>query len=160
MTVNFILNGDDIVVRTAPERRLIDILRDDFGLLAAKPGCRAGLCGACTVFLDGHLVNACLVPAFRLGGREVITLEGFSQTDEYTDIAHGFSQSGLDTCGFCDAGKILSAEALLARNLRPSKEEALAAFRGVRCACTDPDSLAAAVLAAADIRRRRLYGRG
>ncbi|MDR1248076.1 MAG: aldehyde oxidoreductase [Treponema sp.] len=159
MTLGFILNGEDVVVKADAERRLVDILRSNFRLLGAREGCLSGLCGSCSVIFNNRVVPSCLIPAFRIRGSEIITLEGFSQTDEYQDIREGFSRSGVKTCGFCDAGKILAAESLLDRNLRPSREEILAGFKGVKCRCTEPGGLIEGVLAACDIRQRRLYGR-
>jgi carbon-monoxide dehydrogenase small subunit len=159
MTIGFILNGEDVVVRAEADVRLINILRNEFGLLGAKTGCLTGKCGACSVIFNGEVSKACLIPAFRIRGSEVITIEGFSQTDEYQDIVSGFLQSGFETCEFCRTGKILTAATLLDRNSRPSREEVLASFGGVRCRCTDPENLAEALAITAEIRRRRLYGR-
>jgi carbon-monoxide dehydrogenase small subunit len=159
VTLGFILNGEDVVAKADAERRLVDILRNNFKLLGAREGCLSGVCGSCSVIFNNRVVPSCLIPAFRIRGSEIITIEGFSQTDEYQDIQEGFSRAGVETCGFCDAGKILSVETLLERNLRPSREEILAGFQGVKCRCTEPDSLIEGVLAAWDIRQRRLYGR-
>jgi carbon-monoxide dehydrogenase small subunit len=127
--------------------------------MGAKSGCRAGYCGLCSVMLNGSVVSACLIPAFRVRGCEVITIEGFSQTDEYGDIAAGFAQVPVRLCGQCDTAKLFATESLLEKNGEPSREVIFAAFAGVQCRCTEPESLAAGVLAAADIRRRRRYGR-
>jgi carbon-monoxide dehydrogenase small subunit len=159
MTIGFILNGEDVVVRSEADVRLIDVLRNTFGLLGAKKGCLMGKCGACLVIFNGEINHACLIPAFRIRGSEVITIEGFSQTDEYQDIITGFSQAGLENCGFCNTGKILSAEALLERAARPSRDQIIAAFSGIRCRCTDLEKLVEAVQITAEIRQRRLYGR-
>jgi carbon-monoxide dehydrogenase small subunit len=159
VTISFILNGEDVVVRTNAERRLIDILRGTFQLLEAKSGCNIGTCGGCSVIFNGLVVKSCLIPAFRIRGSEIITLEGFSQTDEYQDILQGFAEAGLETCGFCHTGKILAAEALLSRNPRPSRDEILPAFHDIKCRCTDPESLVQGVLAVIEKRQRRLYAR-
>jgi carbon-monoxide dehydrogenase small subunit len=159
MTLDFILNGEDVVVKTDADRRLIDILRNHFKLLGAKAGCLSGVCGCCSVIFNGKVVPSCLIPAFRIRGSEIVTIEGFSKYDEYQDIREGFSQSGVVTCGYCDAGKILAVETLLRRNPRPARDEILSAFKGIKCRCTEPESLIAGVLAASDIRQRRLYGR-
>jgi carbon-monoxide dehydrogenase small subunit len=159
MTIGFILNGEDVVVRAEADIRLVDILRGNFGLLGAKAGCLTGHCGVCSVIFNGEVVQSCLIPAFRIRGCEIITIEGFSQTDEYQDIAAGFSLTGLENCGYCNAGKILAAEALLERVKQPGREAILAGFGGIRCRCTDPDLLVEAVTAVAEIRQRRLYGR-
>jgi len=159
MTIGFILNGEDVAVETKAEYRLVDILRNSFRLTGTKAGCLNGRCGACSIILNGKVVKSCLIPVFQVRSSEIITIEGFSLTDEYQDIVHGFSEAGLENCGFCDTGRMLAAEALLSRNLRPIKEEILKAFFDIKCRCTDPEGLIQAVLAAAEHRRRRLYGR-
>jgi len=159
MTVGFILNGEDVVVQAGADRRLLDILRDTFKLFGSKASCRVGRCGSCSVILNGKLVPSCLIPAFSVRGGEVITIEGFMQTDEYLDIAAGFARSGVEMCGFCESAKILATEALLDKSPRPTREEILSAFDGVLCRCTGPRTLAEGVAAASDARQRRLYGR-
>ena len=159
MTIGFILNGEDVTVQAGLDKRLVDILRDNFKLLGTKAGCRAGRCGSCSVIFNGKVVPSCLVSAFRVRGGEIITIEGFAQTDEYQDILTGFSRAGVENCGYCDAAKILATESLLERIARPSREDALAAFDGVLGRCPVPRILADGVAAAADIRQRRLYGR-
>jgi len=159
MTVGFILNGEDVVLQTSSDKRLLDILRDHFKLIGAKAGCRLGRCGSCSVILNGKVVPSCMVSAFRVRGGEVITIEGFSQTDEYQDIVAGFARAGVENCGYCDTGKILACEALLEKTARPTQEEIFAAYEGILCRCTIPRILAEGVAAAAEIRQRRRYGR-
>jgi len=159
MTIGFILNGEDVVIRTNAETRLVDILRQSFGLLGTKAGCYIGKCGGCSIILNGNVVKSCLVPAFKIRDSEIITIEGFSQTDEYQDIVLGFTQTGVDNCAFCNTGKILSVEALLGRIPKPSRDEIFAAFQGIKCRCTEPESLMRGVMAISELRRRRLYGR-
>jgi len=159
MTIGFILNGEDVIVRSEANVRLIDILRANFNLLGAKTGCLTGKCGACAVIFNSRVSHACLIPAFRLRGSEIITIEGFSQTDEYQDIMTGFAGSGLETCSFCKASKILNAGALLDRIKRPSRGEILRAFSGIKCRCTDPEKLIEGIERTIELRQRRLYGR-
>ena len=159
MTIGFILNGEDVIVRTNAESRLIDVLRETFSLLGTKPGCYNGNCGVCSVIFNGDVVKSCLIPVFKIRDSEIITIEGFSQTEEYQDIILGFGEAGVENCGFCDTGKILTSEALLGRNLNPSKEEILSAFDGIKCRCTDPESLVRGIYAAAERRRKRSYDR-
>jgi len=158
MTIGFILNGDDLELQCGAEKRLADILRDDFGLLGTKTGCYSGQCGSCSIIFNEEVVKSCLIPAFKVKGSEIVTIEGFSQTDEYQDIIQGFSEAGLETCGFCVTGKILTAEALLGRNRDPSRDEILSAFIGIKCRCTEPEELVQAVIKAAEYRRRRHHG--
>jgi carbon-monoxide dehydrogenase small subunit len=141
------------------DQRLIGILREYFFLNSSRPGCLHGSCGACSVIYNGAVSPSCLIPAFRLQESEIITLEGFSQQDEYQDIAAGFAETGVESCGYCDSGKILATELLLGQNLQPSREDFAAAFRGIRCRCTDEESLYRGVLAAGAVRHKRIYGR-
>ena len=138
---------------------LTTILREQFNLLSLKSGCLRGSCGACMVIYNGAVSPSCLIPAFRLQGSEIITLEGFSQQNEFKDIAAGFAEAGVESCGFCDAGKILTTELLLGQSPEPSKEAFTAAFRGIRCRCTDHENLYKGVLAAGNNRQKRLHGR-
>lgn len=159
MTLSFILNGEDVNVRARTGDRLSDILRESFGLLGLQSDCRCGRCGRCLVFLDGRLIPSCIVPAFRARGSEIVTVEGFALTDEYQDILEGFAEAGVETCGFCESGKIMASAALLERKSRPSPEEILEQLSCVPCRCTDAESLVKAIQAAAERRARRLYRR-
>jgi len=159
MTVGFILNGEDVVIQSEANVRLIDILRVQFGLLGAKTGCLSGKCGLCAVIFNGSVIHACLVPAFRLRGGEIITIEGFSLTDEYRDIVTGLALAEVQNCGFCSTAVLLNAGALLEKTDRPSPQEILNAFNGVKCRCIDPDKLTEGVQRAVEIRQQRLYGR-
>ncbi|MCL2069554.1 MAG: 2Fe-2S iron-sulfur cluster-binding protein [Treponema sp.] len=160
MTISFILNGEDVEVKTEMETRLVSILRGSFGLLGTRTGCLIGKCGQCSVVLNGDVVKSCLTPAFKIRGSEIITIEGFSQTDECQDIVQGFAEAKVENCGFCNTCKILTVEALLSRNKRPTtKEEILPSFSGIGCRCTEPEELVRGVLSVVEHRRRRLYGR-
>jgi len=159
MNLSFILNGEDVSIRARTGDRLSDLLRDGFGLLGLQSDCRCGRCGRCLVFLDGELVPSCLLPAFRVRGCEIVTIEGFALTDEYHDILDGFAEARVETCGFCEPGKIMAVGALLERKTRPSAEEILEQLSSVSCRCTDPVTMIAAVQAAAELRARRLYRR-
>jgi len=159
MIIRFILNGEDVEISVGANQLLISILREQLAHTAAKSGCLCGNCGACSIIFNGAVSPSCMIPAFRIHGCEIITLEGFSQTLEYQDIIDGFAIAGVENCGYCDAGKILSSEILLEQNFQPSKEDFTAAFQGVRCRCTDAESLYQGILAAGELRRRRIYGR-
>ena len=159
MTVNFILNGEDVIFRGEANVKLINILRESFGLFGAKSGCRKGFCGVCSVIFNGQVCPACLIPAFRIKGCEIITIEGFSQTIEYQEIITVFADEHLGNCGYCEAGKILCTDALLDRIITPSKNEILNGFSGMKCRCTNTEKLLRAVNKIASIRQRRLYGR-
>jgi carbon-monoxide dehydrogenase small subunit len=158
MTINFILNGEDVVVRSEAEVRLIDILRGSFALFGAKSGCLTGQCGSCSVIFNTQVSPACMIPAFKIRGSEIITIEGFSQTIEYQEIMTGFQEAHLGNCGYCEAGKILCTEALLARKPKPTKEEILKGFSGIKCRCTNSERLVTAVNIIAGLREKRLNG--
>jgi aerobic carbon-monoxide dehydrogenase small subunit len=159
MTISFILNGEDVTAKARSVDRLSDILRDQFDLPGVQSDCRCGRCGRCLVFLDGRLAPSCLLPAFKARGREIVTLEGFSQTEDYRDMAEGFREAGVETCGFCEGPKMMAASALLERSPRPSPAEILEHMSVAPCRCTDPDALVRAVQAASELKARRLYRR-
>lgn len=157
MTINFILNGEDVVFNAEPGARMIDILRGTFGLFGSKPGCLSGQCGACTIIFNGQVSPSCLIPAFKIQGSEVITIEGFSQTIEYQEIMEAFAYVHLGNCGYCEAGKILCTEALLENIPMPTKDEILTGFSGIKCRCTNVERLVKAVGIIATSRQKRLY---
>jgi aerobic carbon-monoxide dehydrogenase small subunit len=159
MTISFILNGEDVNAKVRSMDRLSDLLRDSFGLLGVRSDCRCGRCGRCLIFLDGRLVPSCIVPAFAARGREVVTIEGYSQTEDYMDITAGFLDAGVITCGFCEASKVMATAALLERTPRPTPREILVQMSSAPCRCTDPDTIVKAVQAVAERRARRIYRR-
>jgi len=156
MTINFILNGEDVVFNGEAGVRLIDILRGSFSLFGSKTGCLSGQCGACTIIFNGQVTSACLIPAFRISGSEIITIEGFSQTMEYQEIKNAFVQEHLGNCSYCESGKVLCTEALLEHIPMPTKEEILMGFSGIKCRCTNVERLVKAVNNIAAARQRRL----
>jgi carbon-monoxide dehydrogenase small subunit len=155
VTLPFILNGEDVTVDAEPNRRLVDILRDSFGLSGCKAGCRSGHCGACAVIFNGAVSPACLIPAFSIRASEIITIEGFASTDDYNDIRSAFGAHGVENCGLCDGAKILLADSLISGKELPTRGEILSAFDSISCRCTTGENLADAVLEAAKIRDRR-----
>ena len=155
MTVGFMLNGKEHSVEVKPNERLIDVLRGSFNLKGAKLGCSSGQCGACAVFFNYVITPACLVPAFRMRNSVIMTIEGFSQTSEYTDIVNCFESAGVENCGYCDSGKILIAESLIGKNNPLNKEAVILAYDSVKCRCTDIERLVKGVFAAAELRRGR-----
>jgi carbon-monoxide dehydrogenase small subunit len=129
-------------------RRLLDVLREDLGLTGVKEGCGEGECGACSVLLDGKLVNSCLVPAAQADGMEVVTIEGLSKTDEGHIIAENFVNEGGIQCGFCTPGMIMASAALLRVNPEPDENEIRNALSGNICRCTGYDKIVDSVQAA------------
>ncbi len=155
MIIPFELNGNMVYIDSNPGERLVHILRRRFNLLAVKEGCLSGRCGSCMVLLDGKPAPSCIVPVFQIKNSVIVTLEHFSATDEYRDIIEGFSNAGVSMCGFCDAGKIFIAHAIVSSEARVSKEEIKAMFSGNMCRCTNIDDLVVGVKNAIAIRRKR-----
>lgn len=130
------INGRDHSLETYPNRRLLDILRQDLGLLGAKEGCGIGECGSCTVIMDGEAVNSCLVIAPQAEGKEILTVEGLQDGDHLHPLQSAFIRNFAFQCGFCTPGMLLAAKALLDRNPDPTREEIQEALSGVLCRCT------------------------
>ncbi len=134
--ITFTLNGQKMTIDTEPMKRLIDILRDELGLTGTKEGCGEGECGACAVLVDGRLVNSCLAVAETVDGHEVVTIEGFRETERFRVLEQAFSDAGAVQCGFCTPGMMLAAEALLSTNPKPSEAQIREALSGNLCRCT------------------------
>ncbi len=120
VTVTATINGETRTFTVPGHRTLLDALRTELGLTGTKSSCTEGECGACTVMLDGHAVNSCLVLAAEVDGHEVVTIEGVS-VDGGTDLQQAFLEHGAVQCGFCIPGQVMSAEYLLSRNPRPQR---------------------------------------
>ncbi|KKH60660.1 (2Fe-2S)-binding protein, partial [Methanosarcina mazei] len=133
-----------------PNKRLLDMLREDFKLTSVKEGCSEGECGACTVIVDGKAVTSCIVLAPQVDGCSVITLEGLSKGGELDKLQQSFIDAGAVQCGFCTPGMILSAKALLMKNPNPAKEEIKKAMSGNICRCTGYKKIIEAVEIARD----------
>ena len=144
--VAFTLNGQVVEVRVPPARRLSDVLRDDLGLTGTKVGCNAGDCGACTVLLDGRQACACLVPAGRVAGAAVQTVEGLAHGGQPNALQQAFLRHGAAQCGICTPGMLMAATDLLARVPAPDEAQVQDALAGVLCRCTGYRSIIAAVL--------------
>ncbi|MFA5385811.1 MAG: (2Fe-2S)-binding protein [Eubacteriales bacterium] len=142
------LNGQQKSITANPLGRLIDLLRNDFQLTGTKEGCGEGKCGACAVLLDNRLVNSCLVAVAMLEGRDIITIEGYRETEKFSILKESFEKAGSVQCGFCTPGMILAAEALLSLNPNPSEEEARISLEGNLCRCTGYNMIIDAVLSA------------
>ena len=134
--ISFNLNGEDIQVLAEPNRTLLDLLRDDLGLTGTKKGCEAGECGACTVMLDGRPVNSCITLTAEVEGCCVITVEGVAQDGQLSPLQRQFIDKWAFQCGYCTAGMIMSAKALLERNSHPTELEIREAIEGNLCRCT------------------------
>lgn len=152
--LSFQLNGEDISVQVLPDTLLVDLLRDTLDLTGTKIGCRAGECGVCTILLDGVSVNACLLPALKVTGRSVETIEGVAQEDDQLDvIQESFVNEGAVQCGFCTPGMIMNAKELLNREPEPSEHDIRTAISGVLCRCTGYNKIVQAVKTASQAKK-------
>ena len=149
MEISFILNGRPVTIHTEPERRLIDVLREDFFLTGAKEGCGEGECGACTILMDGKAVHACMILAGQLSGHEILTVEGLAQNGEPDIIQKAFIDQVAIQCGYCTPGMIMSTKGLLLQNPDPSEDEIRIALSGNICRCSGYVQIVAAVRQAA-----------
>jgi carbon-monoxide dehydrogenase small subunit len=149
MRISFTLNGRPLEVDVPPGRRLLDLLRDDLGLISPKEGCSEGECGACTVLVNGRPRLSCLTAAIQIDGKEVLTVEGLSPAGELHPIQRAFAELGAVQCGFCTPGFVLVAYALLKENPNPTRQEVREYLSGNLCRCTGYERIVDAVLLAA-----------
>jgi carbon-monoxide dehydrogenase small subunit len=132
MTCRFVLNGEAVSVNTAADSSLLELLRERFALTGTKAGCGKGECGSCLVLLDGKLVSSCLIPAFRLIGRRVTTIEGLSDGPQYQELAGILHRPD---CPFCGSGQVMALAALYFRVNHPLKSDIDDALSGNLCCC-------------------------
>lgn len=134
--VSVTINGEVYEREVADHRTLVHFLHDDLGLTGTKEGCSAGECGACTVFLNGETVNACLVLAVEADGGHIETIEGESKTGKLSAIQKSFEKNHSAQCGFCIPGMIMSVKRLLQRHHKPTEHEIKEGIEGNFCRCT------------------------
>jgi len=134
--ISITLNGALKTVTVPGMKRLLDVLREDLCLVGTKEGCGEGECGACSVILDGELVNSCLIPAKQADGARLQTIEGMAQSGQLHSIQRAFAETGAAQCGICTPGMIMAACALLARNSHPSPLQIREGLAGNICRCT------------------------
>jgi aerobic-type carbon monoxide dehydrogenase small subunit (CoxS/CutS family) len=151
--VSFELNGEPCTVAVAPHKTLLEVLRENLGLTGTKHGCELGECGTCTVLVDGLPVLSCLVLGLACAGRAVKTIEGMALGSQLHPLQVAFADLGAAQCGYCTPAFLLAAEALLAANPSPGREEIKQALAGNLCRCTGYIKIYEAVeLAAARLR--------
>jgi len=135
MKVDFTVNGNRHEVDVEPRLTLLDTLRDILDLTGSKKGCDEGVCGACTVILDGKAVCSCMTLAVEADGSDVLTIEGIAEGDKLDPMQKAFIEFDGMQCGFCTSGQIMSAKAFLMRNAKPTKDEIREAMSGNICRC-------------------------
>ena len=143
------VNGVERTAVVEPRRSLVDFLRHDLGLVGTHVGCEHGVCGACTIMLDGRTARSCLLFAAQADGAEVITIEGIGTDKALHPLQQAFQQHHALQCGFCTPGMILAALELLRDNADPSEEEIRIGLSGNLCMCTGYVNIVRAVRAAA-----------
>jgi carbon-monoxide dehydrogenase small subunit len=151
--IEFVLNGKPTKALVKPNTTLLDMLRNELKLTGTKKGCDRGDCGACTVQLDGHAVNACLVLAPQVTGKEVTTIEGIGTPDKLHLLQQTFVDLDAVQCGYCIPGLIMSAKSLLEENPNPTTEEIRNYVSGNLCRCTGYLHQIEAIKAAAKMKR-------
>src|SRR5262245_19620338 len=130
------VNGKPATLHGHPMRRLLDVLRLDLGLTGTKEGCGEGECGACSVVVDGELVNSCLMPMLHASGTSITTIEGVASGDRLHAVQEAFVRNGGAQCGICTPGMVLAAVTLLERTPNPSPDDVRVALAGNLCRCT------------------------
>jgi len=134
--VAFKVNGQSHRLDVFPMARLLDVLREELRLTGTKEGCGEGECGACTVIVDGRIVNSCLVPVAQVDGSEITTIEGVANEDQLHAVQQAFIEHGGAQCGICTPGMVLAAVDLLERNPQPAEADIRTALAGNLCRCT------------------------
>jgi carbon-monoxide dehydrogenase small subunit len=136
MSISFIVNGNSHQIDAPPMKRLLDVLREDLRLTGSKEGCGEGECGACSVFINGEVVNSCLVPVCQVEDAEILTIEGLARDDRLSPLQEAMIQIGGTQCGICTPGILMAAKALLDQNPHPTRDEIRAGLGGNLCRCT------------------------
>ena len=148
-----VVNGTPVTRRVAPRRHLIDFLREDVGLTGSHIGCEHGVCGACTVRVDGEIVRGCLMLAVQANGRKVDTIEGLSDSGELAALQKAFHEHNALQCGFCTPGMLMAAQDLLRSRPAASRDEIREYLSGNYCRCTGYHAIVDAVEEVLEARR-------
>lgn len=147
--MRFTLNGRAVTFEGSGARRLLDVLREDLGATGTKEGCGEGECGACSVLIDGEVVDSCLVAVGQVEGRKVVTVEGLADGGRLTALQQAFIEHGAAQCGICTPGMLLAAHVLLQRATRLSADDVREGLAGNLCRCTGYTKIIDAVLSCA-----------
>jgi carbon-monoxide dehydrogenase small subunit len=152
MSFSFTVNGEPVELRAPGMRRLLDALREDLGLTGTKEGCGEGECGACSVLLDGEVVDSCLVPLCQVEGARVETVEGLAREERLNVLQAAFLETGGAQCGICTPGMLMAGEAFLASGADPTDDAIREAIAGNLCRCTGYTKIIEAIALAAERR--------
>lgn len=152
-TIRLQVNGRAHKISVTPDQTLLEVLRDRLNFTGVKKGCDSGVCGACTVIVDGEPILSCMTLAVRCHNAEITTIEGLSRQGVLHPLQKAAMEHNAVQCGFCTPGWILSAKALLDKNPSPTRDEVRTAIAGNLCRCTGYKKIEEAILAAADASR-------
>ena len=147
--IKFYLNGAEVAYEGSAADRLLDVLRDTYNCKSVKCGCKEGECGACSVLIDGTLINSCCVAMGAVEGCSIVTIEGFRETERFAALEKAFADIAAVQCGFCIPGMVLAAEALLSKNANPTIDEIREGLSGNLCRCTGYNAIVSAINTAA-----------
>ena len=154
IAIRLVVNGENVAADVAPRQHLADFLRETLGLTGTHIGCEHGVCGACTVLLDGEVIRGCLALAVQCDGAQVETIEGLSDSGAIADLQRAFQQRNALQCGYCTPGMLISANELLAHGGVPSRDVIREHLSGNYCRCTGYQAIVDAVEAVARARAR------
>ena len=143
--ISLTVNGEKVMRHVEPRRHLIDFLRLDLGLTGSHAGCEHGVCGACTLRVNGKIMRGCLILAVSLDGADVMTIEGISESGEAADLQAAFVARNAAQCGFCTPGMVMTAAELLAEGGNPTRSEIREYLSGNYCRCTGYQAIVDAV---------------
>lgn len=149
ITITLIVNGNERSIETDPERSLLDVLREDLHVTGPKYGCGEGLCGACTVLMEGKPIRSCVIPVSMANKKKITTIEGLANGNRLHPVQQAFLDEGAVQCGYCTPGMVLTAVALLKENPRPTDEQIVEAMNGNICRCNGYTKIMNAVRLAA-----------
>ncbi|MFL6274724.1 MAG: (2Fe-2S)-binding protein [Blastocatellia bacterium] len=153
MRITFHINGSEREVDEPPMRRALDVLREALRLTGTKEGCGEGECGACSILVDGEVVNSCLIPICQLQSTRIITVEGLARDGRFDPLQQAFLETGGAQCGICTPGMLIAARALLDARSNPTRAEIKEAIAGNLCRCTGYVKIIDAIEQAAKTKR-------
>jgi aerobic-type carbon monoxide dehydrogenase small subunit (CoxS/CutS family) len=155
MNITFNLNGKEVTVEARPDKRLVSLLREDLNLKGARRGCSNSRCGSCVVLLEDQLVSSCIIPVFAIRHKKVTTIEGFSQTKEFTDILSGFKEAGVHLCSYCAPARVITTAYLLRKQAKPTEEQIMDSISSVQCRCSNFSLLKKGIIQASLLYNKR-----
>lgn len=153
MIVEFDVNGRLHRVDVPPMKRLLDVIREDIKLTGTKEGCGEGECGACSIILDGKLINSCLIPVCQVLGSRITTVEGLGDDGRLDPVQQAMLECGGAQCGICTPGMLIAARCLMDNNATPTRDDIKEAIAGNLCRCTGYSKIIDAIERAAVLRR-------